>query len=708
MRYSIFTIILFISISAFCQDSVKENPLYSIIKKNKKFHNYNIENFYLHTNKSIYFTGESVFFKAYVVNEHNNKPNSETTNLYINLYDFNNILVLSQLFYVENGKTYGSVKLPKDLKSGEYTLQLDTYWNKNFKKGSNFSILIQNLDDSKSVISDSKTIQDIGNSIITNNSTAQNSETETSGFQLTKSNSDNSDRINFTLLANKEAIANRENKFVYAALHKKGYITNTASFVLSEKFLMYSINFLKKDVLEGLNTISLFDSDNKLLAENRFYYKAEQHADILAKKINQTKDSLTLDLTLINIYKKANVSISIQHQDSKVIDYNSTITNVLLNENFNTPEQLTLNYNQQKNSFPYQSILDKTLLYDNERGLRIKGQLNTKLDNPSNYKITLYSKKDNILISKPLNEDRSFEFNNLFLTYPSQYSLTLTDENEKNKEGHFFIYNTFINYKADSILQKPLLKITKTTVLEKSNLPTKITDDIDLPISKNVELLDEVVLKNVGRKNDKRIKEILKENSYLGIKNGFSDYYLIDEDKDKTTLEQYLRNVRGLIVFSYFGDIYVMDRRDKTLVSIVIDGHPESQVGGFRLANDQVTNYELITYDITGVGSMFNNRLNLVSRKNLSGIKNKKVISKIYKTIKGYSFNQETLNDNSLIYPNKTSEHSFSTLDWIPDLALNPNTSNIISIKKPEHDNVKLIINGVSEDGDLIYKVIDL
>ncbi len=54
---------------------------------NGYIHDYNIENFYLHTDKNFYFTEEHIYFKAYTVSEINNKPNLNTRNLHINLYD---------------------------------------------------------------------------------------------------------------------------------------------------------------------------------------------------------------------------------------------------------------------------------------------------------------------------------------------------------------------------------------------------------------------------------------------------------------------------------------------------------------------------------------------------------------------------------------------------------------------------------------------
>ena len=69
---------------------------------------------------------------------------------------------------------------------------------------------------------------------------------------------------------------------------------------------------------------------------------------------------------------------------------------------------------------------------------------------------------------------------------------------------------------------------------------------------------------------------------------------------------------------------------------------------------------------------------------------------------------KEKITDTELFYPNKTSENIYGTIDWVPNFTLNPNTTNILKIKKPIDEHVKLIIQGISLDGDLIYKIIEL
>ncbi|WP_397362541.1 hypothetical protein [Olleya sp. R77988] len=799
MRHTTIIIALLVSFLSFCQENIDEN-LIETIANNSYLHNYNIENFYLHTNKNYYFSEENIDFKAYVVNEINNKPNLETTNLHINLYDFDNKLVLSHLFHVKDGKSFGTIKLPKDLKSGEYILQLDTQWNRNFKEGSNFSITIKNLNE----ISNNSTNATIKNTTNINNTKLNNlpitfftksgillKNTENTiyfklknkddayvvggivdnklgreiakiiainndyakcnffydsdytavfyhddkdkkiklpaakkiGFALLKSALNNNEVINFQLKTNRETIINKKNKFIYAVLHKKGYLKTKASFNLSENIQNYNFNILKADLFNGTNTISIFDNQNKIIAEKSFYYKNNLQIDVSAKIIEQKKDSAIINLKLNNYYKKSNISISVIHKDNEVVDYNSKITNTLSDKIvvFNTPEGIDPFFNKKNlgNSFIYQKKTKQKLLYDKEFGIRLKGQLNSTLKNPTNYQVTLSSNTNNIFTSTSLNADKTFKFNKLYLTHPSEFALLLLNKNGKSQEARFYVYNHYVDYQANNMLKSRKIKTNFSTILDSIKTPLKTSLNIDLPLSKDAELLDEVVLDNIKKREQKRIKEIKKENPFLAINAGHSRDYLIDPNQNFMTLEQYLRTIQGIRVYNDTSFVRVLNKRmgnglnngTNNLVSISIDNTFVSQeIGGLPNPFRPVTDFELISVNLSGLGNgtrYENGIINLITRKGKS-VSNKNQISKVYKTSNGFNKNQQDITENSLFFPNKSSKNAFSTLDWLPDITLNPNTSNIIKIKKPKTEHVRLIINGISDDGDLIYKIIDL
>ncbi|MCX7549901.1 hypothetical protein [Xanthomarina sp. F2636L] len=126
-----FTIILLLFQSIlFSQNKVQESS--ALFDNNNYFHELQQEKFFLHTNKTTYFTSETIWWKAYVVSDFSNKTITNTTNLYVNFYDANMKLISQQLFYCENGIANGEITLPDSLDTGEYFINLDTAWNKNF------------------------------------------------------------------------------------------------------------------------------------------------------------------------------------------------------------------------------------------------------------------------------------------------------------------------------------------------------------------------------------------------------------------------------------------------------------------------------------------------------------------------------------------------------------------------------------------------
>ncbi|WP_289046496.1 hypothetical protein [uncultured Olleya sp.] len=94
------------------------------------------------------------------------------------------------------------------------------------------------------------------------------------GFSLQKIKSDiDDDFINFKLLTNTFTLKSKNNTLAYAILHKKGNIKSSAPFKLSSKILTYNLKFLKTDLFDGLNTITIFNDKNDILVQRNFYHK---------------------------------------------------------------------------------------------------------------------------------------------------------------------------------------------------------------------------------------------------------------------------------------------------------------------------------------------------------------------------------------------------------------------------------------------------
>ncbi|WP_452229195.1 hypothetical protein [Lacinutrix sp. MEBiC02404] len=694
------------------QNSTSKDPISNIIN-NGYFNTYNLESFYLHTNKSIYFSQEEIFFKAYVVHEENNKPSLETSNLHINLYDSDNKLVLSELFYTDNGTSYGSIPIPKDLKTGNYTIQLNTQWNKNFKEGALFPIQIYNIEDTTTSI---ETIEDNEIANLKNNTKEAFVAENKIGYILQKKEPRNKEIVTFQLKTNSNTVAAEKEKFVYAVLHKKGSAKSVAPIKLIQGINTYTLNFNTIDLFKGTNTITVFNQQNNILAQCNYYHKPEKEIDITSSILKETSDSISLDLKLLNILKETNISISVLHEQTKAIDKEATITKTLL---ANTDDVLATSSSY--DAFPYKNRTNITPILENENGLQITGTVNTKIQNTKNYSVMLTSHANNLLITSPISSDKKFEFKNLLIKYPSDYKLSLVNKKGEIAKGEFYIYKDFVAYKADSILKNNTVKkiTVKNTTEEKAKEENNNSEIVNLfPVNKEIEELEEVFLKDIVNKEQQRLKEIKKENPYLGISAGFSQDHLIDLEKDGVkSLIEYLEALPGIRIQKLDNGTYTILKTRPTsitstaLMLFFIDGAPMSQTDGLDIAEYSVTDFELITVNMSGAGYGLQGSggaINLITRKGFSRKRNKTIFAKDYETQVGFNMKKSTFADSKLYFQDLQSTYYFKAIDWVPNFTVKPNRSNILKIKKSKYEKIKLIINGFNADGDLIYKVIEL
>ncbi|HLV15534.1 MAG TPA: hypothetical protein VKY41_10155 [Xanthomarina sp.] len=142
MKNILFSILFFLLALGVSSQEIFTEQTKEFLDKNVYLSNIEKEKFYLHTNKTIYYSGEKIWFKAYIVEDSNNKPHPSTNNLFVNFYSPEKKLISSQLFYTEAGFTYGEIDINAELVSGTYYIDLDTNKNRNFKNGSVIPIQI--------------------------------------------------------------------------------------------------------------------------------------------------------------------------------------------------------------------------------------------------------------------------------------------------------------------------------------------------------------------------------------------------------------------------------------------------------------------------------------------------------------------------------------------------------------------------------------
>jgi hypothetical protein len=90
------------------------------------------EKLFVHTDKSVYLTGETLWFKIYSVDAFFHMPLAVSAVGYVELLDKNNIPVLQAKIALQNGDGDGSLYLPGSLEPGNYRFRAYTRWMKNF------------------------------------------------------------------------------------------------------------------------------------------------------------------------------------------------------------------------------------------------------------------------------------------------------------------------------------------------------------------------------------------------------------------------------------------------------------------------------------------------------------------------------------------------------------------------------------------------
>jgi hypothetical protein len=92
------------------------------------------EKVYLHIDRSIYTSGEDIWFKAYVIDPSTNKLSPNTNNLHVELISPVNQVTLSRIISIQNGTGYGDFSLNDSIVSGRYRIRAYTNQMRNFSE----------------------------------------------------------------------------------------------------------------------------------------------------------------------------------------------------------------------------------------------------------------------------------------------------------------------------------------------------------------------------------------------------------------------------------------------------------------------------------------------------------------------------------------------------------------------------------------------
>jgi hypothetical protein len=306
-------VVSFLMINVICFSFAQDEVLNQVSSKFKEFQNdYLQEKLFLHTDKQIYFTGETIWFKTYLLDAKRHIPKTLSKIIYVELLNSNNQPITTQILKTYDGLQGSEIYLPDTLKSDYYKLRAYTKWMLNFDWNFIFEkevLIIQNLKLPQSI-----SVQNEIKSYIKDTSfTVLFEPSPLKGFDLKLINNTNKKNVNLFIIS--------DGTIQYSK--RIDYSSTLTNIEIPENML-----------LQGFLDIVVFDDSLNLLAES-YHYHSNNTKDIFKLKTSQEvykpRDKITIDIILLNEFGQpieADLSLSVSSIDS-IYDDDNNITNFL-------------------------------------------------------------------------------------------------------------------------------------------------------------------------------------------------------------------------------------------------------------------------------------------------------------------------------------------------------------------------------------------
>ncbi|WP_298155282.1 hypothetical protein [Flavobacterium sp.] len=530
----------------------------------------------------------------------------------------------------------------------------------------------------------------------------------TTGIALEVNNHAFADRTLILLRANKEYVRSLKNKTFFVLVHQDQKST-IYEISLSDNTDEQKIIISKADFADGINTIRVIDADLNEVCQRLIFKKPTQHSSLeispSAKAINtftvQTEDP------------KTNLSISVL-PDQSIADNGSDdiFGSAYLNPYLSTKipgaryyfeasskakdfELDLLLLNQKQPKYRWTDIVSKKPkeVSEFDYGLTVKGLLNQKLADPEKYRIKLYSVFAGIDEYAKINEKNEFYFKNLVVRDSSHVSISLIKIPEITKPLPLKMNAKVINAKRSYRFlfhPEPSLCIAQFEPVV-SDLPTS-TDKKEIQ-------LDEV-----------KVEYKYKLTRQMNYGNALLKGYKVVPENNGLDVLNFIRN-HGFDVEKNKGKVAIYGRSRTT-----INGQrnqPVVFIDAFRLMSfDELDGMRMddideIYLDAHAIVPSVTNNIGVIKiyRKKASQYAAKEATSNAVDfTMEGYEMIRPFSN---AAYLNKSGKgfEDFGLIHWIPNLLTDESGASTFQIPPLAQQTVKLLIEGISADGNLISEI---
>ncbi|KGL58620.1 hypothetical protein PHEL85_2884 [Polaribacter sp. Hel1_85] len=534
-----------------------------------------------------------------------------------------------------------------------------------------------------------------------------------------KHNQENNITQNFVVEFTKDVLKTYNEQSFFATIHRNNKLLYVLPFKINKKDTKYLLAFNKENLFNGFNTLTLFNKENKPISGRHFYSETKSKINIIAEHGEITKDSLTIDFYLKSSLKNTNLSISVLPKDTKL---NNNAINILdafllapyINKNVAATHKMSNNdldmlLQTQLSSFKSHHINNKKPIFAPETGLQINGTINAEIK--ENYKVLLSSNESEILEVTKIKPDKKFSFSNLILKDNSNYKLALLNEKGLLLKSGFYIYKQNQSYKVDSLLS---YKKDEFISAKKENVETNI--DYNFLEYKDAQKLDEVIV-TAQIKKEGTVPESLYPNTPGLLGSGFTKKLRISEVQSLTlTVVQYLDRQVNIDAKEKFGSVYLRIKRGvstfygSSMPLLLIDGFPTTNLDLlYQMRLNQIAS---IAVNASGAGYGMRGGAGVISIDLKKGNeKNKLKTNHNYFTSEtdlGFTTSKPFFGNYPFQFSSLISQQFYETLDWIPYFNILPNKTNSLKVYKGKHDIIKLFINGMNDNGNLFYDIIEL
>jgi hypothetical protein len=744
-------LLLFINLS-FAQKNKEElNNAYA------EYFNLDRESVYLHLNKTTFVKGDKIWFSAYIFDKKNGQPFTATTNLLCAIYDNTGKQLDQKIFYVNRGFVIGLLDIPLNLASEEFYLKASTNWMKNFeeegafiqrlfildtkieytqekKEAQNYQILLfpeggQLVQDTENSIgfmvidSNGKGIPIKNAQLISNNDVVlEEIKTDKHGIGKFRSflspdsnyslevqvldtikiskplpelqkegitvsiNNLLEEKIAIVITTNKATLDQLSNKQLYAAIHRDGLLS-LSSFKLESTQKTFDIG--TEDLLPGINIFTLFDHHLNPIAERLFFNInstkiGEVHPVYEAQ--NVLNDSIKVKL---NLYSKnsspTQLSISVLPNETRANSNHKSIFSSFLFEPYIKSEVANPEYYLKNTTRVKRYELDNLLItkgwskynwenifknpkiekFEFERGIAISGNVSNA--NTKRFKMVVNDSLNQYQYFTEIDSLKNFEISDAIFFKDNSIEARLFDLNGGIIKPKLEIF-PLISSKKDS-LNIPFLK---------DNFSLNEIEEIENNLENYQKKMD-----NIIRLDNVTVSKPRAKNKYIAI-SPYSMMTTVFPESEIGTISGFMIKM-GFTTTIINPEIGIPDgKKHVPGVAVIVDGYFEDGFYDKRIEEVFAISYQRPSGPII-----------IISKQS-------KPIALVAKYLLKEGFEQPEVFYNQDYNSLDTKQYlEYATIFWEGQLKIEENGTHEFMIPNNGLKNLKLFIEGMSEDGTL-------